>query len=326
MNDTRSKGMDESCLINQWDMSMITEFTSQVAPDLRGGFQQLSSESCNSYPSLHLRGSASEVRHAERPKKIQKINCWNSCTTKQNLALDPDDSSPTSLLFCNQNPPNWEVIGGPVKRKDKMGLVVSHGSEQNLETVTHQGSKAASLGPSHAQDHIIAERHRREKLSQRFIELSAVVPGLKKKDKASVLGDAVKYVKELQERVKTLEYQTAKRTIESVTLVKKSKLSVDDGGSSSNDDNNSDGLENSIPEIEARLSDKTILVRIHCENHKGVMVKVLSEIEKLHVTVTDASIMSFAGSSINITVMAQIEKEFSMTLKDVVRKLKTTLS
>ena len=77
--------------------------------------------------------------------------------------------------------------------------------------------------------------------------------------------------------MKTLEYQTAKRTIESVTLVKKSKLSVDDGGSSSNDDNNSDGLENSIPEIEARLSDKTILVRIHCENHKGVMVKVLSE-------------------------------------------------
>lgn len=104
--------------------------------------------------------------------------------------------------------------------------------------------------------------------------------------------------------MKTLEYQTAKRTIESVALVKKSKLSVDDGGSSSNE-NNSDEPENFLPEIEARLSDKTILVRIHCENHKGVMVKVLSEIEKLHVTVTDASIMSFAGSSINITVMAQ---------------------
>lgn len=34
--------------------------------------------------------------------------------------------------------------------------------------------------PSHAQDHIMAERKRREKLSQRFIALSAVVPGLKK--------------------------------------------------------------------------------------------------------------------------------------------------
>lgn len=34
--------------------------------------------------------------------------------------------------------------------------------------------------PSHAQDHIMAERKRREKLSQRFIALSGIVPGLKK--------------------------------------------------------------------------------------------------------------------------------------------------
>jgi len=33
---------------------------------------------------------------------------------------------------------------------------------------------------SQPQDHIIAERKRREKLSQRFIALSALVPGLKK--------------------------------------------------------------------------------------------------------------------------------------------------
>lgn len=39
---------------------------------------------------------------------------------------------------------------------------------------------AISRSPSQAQDHVIAERKRREKLSQRFIALSAVVPGLKK--------------------------------------------------------------------------------------------------------------------------------------------------
>ncbi|KAJ6777356.1 SYMBIOTIC AMMONIUM TRANSPORTER [Salix koriyanagi] len=54
---------------------------------------------------------------------------------------------------------------------------------------------------SQSQDHIIAERKRREKLSQRFIALSAVVPGLKKMDKASVLGDAIKYLKQLQDKV-----------------------------------------------------------------------------------------------------------------------------
>lgn len=37
-----------------------------------------------------------------------------------------------------------------------------------------------SRGVSQARDHIIAERRRREKLTQRFIALSTLVPGLKK--------------------------------------------------------------------------------------------------------------------------------------------------
>jgi len=36
-----------------------------------------------------------------------------------------------------------------------------------------------SMSASYAQDHIIAERKRREKINQRFIELSTVIPGLK---------------------------------------------------------------------------------------------------------------------------------------------------
>jgi hypothetical protein len=37
-----------------------------------------------------------------------------------------------------------------------------------------------SMSAPYAQDHIIAERKRREKINQRFIELSTVIPGLKK--------------------------------------------------------------------------------------------------------------------------------------------------
>lgn len=43
-------------------------------------------------------------------------------------------------------------------------------------------NKAATItrNPIQAQDHVMAERKRREKLSQRFIALSAILPGLKK--------------------------------------------------------------------------------------------------------------------------------------------------
>ncbi|GKC31671.1 transcription factor bHLH18, partial [Tanacetum coccineum] len=56
-----------------------------------------------------------------------------------------------------------------------------------------------------AQEHVLAERKRREKLTRRFISLSALLPEIKKMDKATVLEDASKYIKYLQNRVKELE-------------------------------------------------------------------------------------------------------------------------
>ncbi|CAI0405420.1 unnamed protein product [Linum tenue] len=158
---------------------------------------------------------------------------------------------------------------------------------------------AATRSPSHAQDHILAERKRREKLSQRFIALSSIVPGLKKMDKASVLGDAIKYVKHLQEKIKQLEEQTKKRTVESVVLVKRYHLPADDdSNSSSNDDD--------LPEIEARASERDVMIRIHCEKQPGVLAKVLTEVESLHLSIVNSSVMPFGNSTLDITIVAQV--------------------
>ncbi|KAG1348096.1 transcription factor bHLH25 [Cocos nucifera] len=233
---------------------------------------------------------------------MQKINSWNSRTAEQNPTLVPDASSADSLLYRNPNSPN-DAFGRAAASQEEMRALVSNASAQNYETLAQQGSKMTQMGSmlSQAQEHIIAERKRREKLSQRFIALSAVIPGLKKKDKASVLGDAVKYVKELEARVKTLEEKNAKRTVESVVLVKKSKLSADADGSSSN----GCSAEKPLPEIEAMLSEKTVLIRIHCDNHRGVLARLVSEIEKVHLTVTNASVMPFPSASIHITLTAK---------------------
>ncbi|URE22982.1 hypothetical protein MUK42_17429 [Musa troglodytarum] len=159
----------------------------------------------------------------------------------------------------------------------------------------------------------MAERKRREKLSQRFIALSAVVPGLKKTDKASVLGDAVEYLKRLQEKVKYLEDRVSKRNVEAAVLVKRSQLCADDDDGSPGNERFIEGQGGqSLPEIEAR---------IHCENRKGVLVKALSEIEKLHLRVMNTSVVPFSGSSLDITVVTQMEEGFSMTAKDLVKKL-----
>lgn len=327
-------GIEDPSFFHQWDVDSLDQLAVALGQDFQ---QSLSSESYTSYTSFQPPASTTsntfscssmDTKCVERPKKILKASSWNSCTTEQNSALAPDASSPSILSFGKPDSPRnqcnlYERFVGVVKPKEEMEILIPPGSKRSYETMVGQGAKRMNMGArptSHNQDHIIAERKRREKLSQRFIALSAIIPGLKKMDKASVLGDAIKYLKQLQEKVKTLEEQNAKKTVESAVLIKKSQLSSDDDGSC---DENSDGRScgESLPEIEAKMSENSVLIKIHCEKHKGVLVKVLSEIEKLHLTVINTSVIPFASSSLDITVVAQIDEGFSMTVKDLVKNL-----
>ncbi|CAN4107875.1 unnamed protein product [Withania somnifera] len=207
--------------------------------------------------------------------------------------------------------------------------MVSQDSFANQNYMFKANNKGVSANGklTQAQDHIIAERKRRERLSQRFIALSALIPGLKKMDKASVLGDAIKYLKQLQERVKMLEEQTKKKSVESVVFVKKYEL-YGDGENSSSDENYSSGTvpaDEPLPETEARISEKDVLIRIHCEKRKGIVEKTVAEIEKLHLSVINTTALSFGTSALDITIIAQMDEEFAMTVKDLVKNLRSAL-
>lgn len=92
-----------------------------------------------------------------------KPSAWNSSSE---AVLDPAQQAPGSFAG-----PHYAGQVGLVKPKEE----ASH--EYGV-----RGSQKRTMSNklSHAKDHIMAERKRREKLSQRFIALSAIVPGLKK--------------------------------------------------------------------------------------------------------------------------------------------------
>ncbi|XP_047328997.1 transcription factor MTB3 [Impatiens glandulifera] len=90
--------------------------------------------------------------------------------------------------------------------------VVDHGQDELSSSLLHpddrkprkRGRKPAN-GRDEPLNHVEAERQRREKLNQRFYALRAVVPNISKMDKASLLGDAITHITDLQKKIMNLE-------------------------------------------------------------------------------------------------------------------------
>ncbi|KAI3930351.1 hypothetical protein MKW92_039813 [Papaver armeniacum] len=64
-----------------------------------------------------------------------------------------------------------------------------------------------------------------------------------------------------------------------------------------------EGIYEDEPEIEARVSHNNMFIRIQCEKHQGVLGKVIKEIEKLHLTVLQSSVMPSGSSTLYITII-----------------------
>lgn len=204
--------MEDPIFINECEMNILDQFTTQQMEVALGEelLHSLSSESYCSHPPFTPRSyntfsctdsmGTSLTGEVERPTKRIVTSSWNESTTDQLSA--PDTSSPTIISFCQPNSPSnhQHFYGGFFMLKEDSvstrTLVTPGDSSISLVNQSHvskaslQGAKRVSAAsakpPSYAQDHIIAERKRREKLSQRFIALSAVLPGLKKVHSCSI--------------------------------------------------------------------------------------------------------------------------------------------
>ncbi|KAF5769595.1 putative transcription factor bHLH family [Helianthus annuus] len=237
----------------------------------------------------------------------------------------------TSPATINQK----EISGGykldyhnALKATEKMNLNELHGSIELPKRV----SSTTRRNRRQAQDHILAERKRREKLNQLFMSLYARLPEIKKMDKATVLEDAIKYIKHLQNRVKELEETsiTGNNIIhESTASMKTSKFHGGDelDHASSFDETISLPCNRSYnPGIKVRISGNSILVRIYCQRNSLLALKVLAEMEGLHFTVMYNNALPISGNDALITIIAEMSEQFVITSMDLVKCLGSALS
>ncbi|KAJ4746169.1 basic helix-loop-helix (bHLH) DNA-binding superfamily protein [Rhynchospora pubera] len=269
-----------------------------------------SPEICTTSP---LRGS--NITDKAKKKRKPRNKSWNTGITKGKKSTDGEE---TGKSDGTDNLKLSPTAGRGRKR--------SYDAKSDVDTEknsTGSADQVTQLGPQ-KKDHVMAERLRREKLTQRFIALSSLLPGLSRMDKASVLEDAIKYVKQLQDRVKTLEAQTLPKAVPQPDIEKKSQLSPDECNSSTCAESSLHDVpsnKGSLPEIEVRISQQSVLIKIHCDSQKGILGKAMSEIEKLGLIIVTTSVVPFTSSTIDMTITAKANEELSLTVEDLVKRI-----
>lgn len=122
-------------------------------------------------------------------------------------------------------------------------------------------------------------------------------------DKVSLLGSTIEYVHHLRERVKALrEHQSTQSTAESPMMFD-ARCCI---GSDDQEDDEAASPSWVSPRVEANVRGTTVLLRIVCPEKKGVLIMVLTELEKHGLSVINTSVVPFADSSLNITISAEV--------------------
>ncbi|KAM7508559.1 hypothetical protein LguiA_019012 [Lonicera macranthoides] len=139
-----------------------------------------------------------------------------------------------------------------------------------------RGRKPAN-GREEPLNHVEAERQRREKLNQRFYALRAVVPNISKMDKASLLGDAIAYITELQKKLKDMELE-------------REKMGSTSREASVSELNPTSENQSRVPEIDIQAGHDEVIVRVMCPLDTHPASSVIQVLKEAQVTVLDSKL------------------------------------
>ena len=113
-------------------------------------------------------------------------------------------------------------------------------------------------------------------------------------------------MKQLEEKVKTLEGQRERRTSEATVFESKYRISNDSNASCSSGSTFGAGGFN--PTVEASIHCDTVLLKICCLDRRGVLVMIISELENQGLSIINTSVLPFTDSCLNITVTAKARR------------------
>ncbi|CAL5397689.1 unnamed protein product [Camellia sinensis] len=173
------------------------------------------------------------------------------------------------------------VIPGPVSVESEHSDIEASVKDELAVLADEKKPRKRGRKPANGREeplnHVEAERQRREKLNQRFYALRAVVPNISKMDKASLLGDAIAYITELEKKLKVMESETE-------NLGKPSRESLDLEANPNSEN------QNQVHNIEIQTTHDEVVVRVSCPLDTHPVSRVIQAFEEAKITVVESKV------------------------------------
>ncbi|KAF3431270.1 hypothetical protein FNV43_RR26000 [Rhamnella rubrinervis] len=173
---------------------------------------------------------------------------------------------------------------------------------------------------------LVTERNRRKRINDGLFTLRSLVPKITKMDRASIVGDAVEFIEELQKEEKVLreelrimeEEDCQKRTAEfmiSQSDTAKGCVSCLPGSSTS-------GSKVETKVVVNQIGKKDCFIKLICKQKRGGFVRLMEAIDSLGLQVVNANVTTFDGTVQNILEVEAANKDIqAKKLKDLLMKL-----
>ncbi|CBI28513.3 unnamed protein product, partial [Vitis vinifera] len=176
---------------------------------------------------------------------------------------------------------------------------------------------------------LVAERRRRKKLNDRLYALRALVPKISKLDRASILGDAIEFVKELQKQAKDLQDELEEHSDDEGGKINaginsnhnnvQSEILNNDGSgvniglpkqNHETDQINNDKAQQMEPQVEvAQIEGNEFFVKVFCEHKAGGFARLMEALSSLGLEVTNANVTSCKGLVSNVFKVEKRDSE-----------------
>ncbi|XP_044492651.1 transcription factor bHLH90 isoform X2 [Mangifera indica] len=282
--------------------------------DLNESFDPLLEENLQTYPpSLH------SLTFIPRIQVLPQVTQYSTHLSNEGSSNIYNISN-ENPLFDSSYGYGYAPLNGPLQQSIRKSSTCKIAKKDNTVLKEQTGlvlscDKKAPRKPEKEHCHsknLITERKRRNKIKDGLFTLRALVPKISKMDRAAILGDAIEYIKELQQEKKKLQAEL--KEIEEPDCkkenaeIKQSNLDELHEGTTNmspteHNKNTPSCGENEKTEVQIEvnhISKRDFLIKLFCDQKQGGFARLMKAINFLDLQVVDANVTTFNGKVLNI--------------------------